>query len=320
MRSNSFRFAPFSAVDLDELIQISGLPVAWPDFLFELHQELASRDFTAKEEVLARLKERHIAAFKQEFALKESAMCPSYAAKAHRNILDRSTFSAAWDGGRYVPLVQTIMTLLVHPILGKEVIDIDDALKRPNKKIVVDFARKVVNLIGSHERQLLGEQIWIFEHVRKIAAVVVKESTLSAPLSKLDPNTQPKRLASVAPFVPSTWREAANKVRHSNVHEKTREIARYRGDNNWADVSPLKMLGYSVDVKDGLNEHDRREFLIDFCEQMILPLGLPKDYVEPWGAPATKKRILRTAKHLTFVRRNFERQDQEKYARAIACW
>lgn len=94
----------------------------------------------------------------------------------------------------------------------------------------------------------------------------------------------------------------------------------YRGDNDWADVSPLKMLGYSVDAKEGLSDKDRMEFLVDFCEHMILPLGLPKDYVEPWGDPGTKKRIFKTAKHLAFVRRNFERQDLEKYARAIACW
>ena len=38
------------------------------------------------------------------------------------------------------------------------------------------------------------------------------------------------------------------------------------------------------------------------------------------GQPNTKLRVLRTARHLGFLRKNFERQDPERFARSISCW
>jgi hypothetical protein len=68
-------------------------------------------------------------------------------------------------------------------------------------------------------------------------------------------------------------------------------------------MSPLKMLGYSVNAKDGLPDKEREEFLIDFCESALLPINLPAAYAERWGKPNTKLRVLRTAKHLGFLKK-----------------
>lgn len=319
MRSSSFQFAPFREIAADSLIHMVGLPVAWPEFIFALHQEVASRDFSTKEIVLKQLQEKYLAAMKTEQDISIAAMEGKNFEKNAKNILDRDAFSKALTGGQYVPVIQTIMTLLVHPVTGSENLNEQIPL-RPNKKSLAEFAGKVFETITPFETRLMAEQVWIFEFVKKISGVPVTGPSKPHESNHANLANFPKRLASVAPYVPETWKDSAKKIRHANVHEKAQQISKFRTDNNWADLSPIKMLGYSVDAKDGLNEKDRREFLIDFCDHMILPRGLPRDYVEPWGDPATKKRILRTAKHLAFIRRNFERQDQEKFARAIACW
>jgi hypothetical protein len=319
VRSSSLQFAPFSGIDVDSLIHMAGLPVAWSDFIFALHQEVASRDFLTKEIVLKKLQESYLAATKIEASLAIAAMEGKKSERNSKNILNRDAFSKALTGGQYVPVIKTIITSLVQPVTGVGDL-IDQIPQRPNKKSVAEFVGKVIEIMTPYEPQFVAEQVWIFELVKKFYGVPVARSSKSVQHQPGDLANLPKRLAAVAPYVPETWKDSAIKIRHAKVHEKAQHISQHRGDNNWADVSPLKMLGYSVDAKDGLNEKDRREFLVDFCDQMILPLRLPRDYVEPWGDPGTKKRILRTAKHLAFVRRNFARQDQEKFARAIACW
>jgi hypothetical protein len=280
------------------------MPIAWVEFLFELHQELASRDFPAREQILLSLREKIAISAKNESDHRNELMSGSLVASKLPQLLDRPSFDNAWTGGRYVPVVGTTLELLVNPVLGESSFYRDITLPRPNKKIMVDFARKVVDGVTPFESKLLGDQVWIFNYLKKISLTSNVESSETVESNRLHMGKSSPRMAAVAPFVPESWRESASKIRHAKVHEKAKEISKFRGDNNWADVSPLKMLGYSVDVKEGLNEGDRREFLLDFCLNMILPRGLPKDYVEPWGDPGTKKRILRTAKHLSFVRRN----------------
>ncbi len=317
MRSTALRLAPFSAIELPQLLLMAELPIAWSQFLFELHQELAGRDFPDKELVLKSLQLKFLTANSHEGALLSEEMVALSSGKNVPHVLDRAAFSDSWLGGRYVPIIRTTVALLVKPVLGQAAVDSISAPDEPNKKMTIEFAQSVVQKIQPHANQLLGEQVWIFEKLKKIAATEIPAKSKPDVTSASE---RPQRIASPAPQIPSDWNESARKIRHAKVHGKVNEISRHRGDNDWADVSPLKMLGYSVDAKEGLSDKDRMEFLVDFCEKMILPLGLPRDYVEPWGDPGTKKRILKTAKHLAFVRRNFERQDLEKYARAIACW
>lgn len=49
MRSISLRLAPFSAIELPQLLLMAEMPVAWSQFMYELHQELAGREFPDKE-------------------------------------------------------------------------------------------------------------------------------------------------------------------------------------------------------------------------------------------------------------------------------
>lgn len=317
MRSTSLRLAPFSAIELPQLLLMAEMPVAWSQFLFELHQELAGREFPEKELVLKSLQLKFLTTNTHEGVIAGEEMLSRSSGKKALHVLDRAAFSDSWSGGRYVPIIRTTVAHLVQPVLGQAAADAIPAPDRPNKKTTIEFAQTVVEKIQPYASQLLGEQVWIFEKLKKIAGTDIPAKSKPDATSASE---KPQRIASPTPQIPSDWNESARKIRHAKVHGKVNEISRHRGDNDWADVSPLKMLGYSVDAKEGLSDKDRMEFLVDFCENMILPLGLPKDYVEPWGDPGTKKRILKTAKHLAFVRRNFERQDLEKYARAIACW
>lgn len=319
MKTGPVQLSRFSGVELEPLLKMADLPVAWSEFFFELHKELATRDFADKENRLHALREKFTNAAKHEADLVARAMDDSQRNKKHSHLLDRRAFTESWSGGRYVPIVGTTLEFLVKPVLGES--EFYQAITRPvlNKKTMIDFASKVVVDVLPFENQLLGDQIWIFNTLKKISATEVSVERKKDRISD-GADVLPKKPPATPANTPGSWKESAAKIRHSKIHDKAYEISKHRGENNWADVSPLKMLGYSVDAKDGLNEKDRTEFLIDFCEQMILPAGLPKDYVAPWGDPGTKQRVLKTAKHISFVKRNFERQDLEKYARAIACW
>jgi len=110
-------------------------------------------------------------------------------------------------------------------------------------------------------------------------------------------------------------------VRHAKVHSDTKDLeTRLRTSRDWAQISPLRLLGYSVNATDGLNLTERREFLKDFCETAILPQSLPKDYATSWDEPGTRGRALRTARHLQFLIKTFGQRNDKAYEAAIAAW
>lgn len=123
------------------------------------------------------------------------------------------------------------------------------------------------------------------------------------------------------PKAPETWEEAAKLVRHAKVHADTKDLSsRLTNTRDWAQISPLRLLGYSVKASDGLNLSERREFLKDFCENAILPLSLPKDYATAWDEPGSKGRALRTARHLQFLIKTFKQRNDKAYDSAISAW
>ena len=143
-----------------------------------------------------------------------------------------------------------------------------------------------------------------------------------APSSVLQPRVhlvQPPKPPT--PSKPATWEDAAKLVRHAKVHSDVKDLdGRLKDSRNWAQISPLRLLGYSVNATDGLNLSDRREFLKDFCENAILPIGLPTDYATTWDEPGTKNRVLRTGRHLQFLVKTFKQQNNKSYDAAIAAW
>ena len=178
MLSRSLLTAPFSGIDVDSLIHMAGLPVAWPEFIFALHQELASRDFSTKEIVLKKLQESYLEAMKIDSNLAIAAMEGKKSERNLKNILSRDAFSKALTGGQYVPVIETIMTLLVQTVAESGNL-IEQIPQRPNKKSLAEFAAKVVEIITPYEPQLMAEQVWIFEFVKKISGVPVARSSKS---------------------------------------------------------------------------------------------------------------------------------------------
>jgi hypothetical protein len=197
-----------------------------------------------------------------------------------------------------------------------------DLDRKPSKLVMIAFASEVIGKIGPVEKTLVGDQVWMFNFLKQIQASTEPRPDHATPqvqpVNMVLPAISPKPGSS--PRLAIDWNATAGMIRHSRLNPKVEEIKKLNNESQWAEHSPLNMLGYSVDARNGLNEAERREFLVDFCDNMILPLGLPTGYAQPWGDPGTKQRILKTAKHLSFLRRNFEKQDPVKYARAINCW
>jgi len=322
-------FKPFGGLDLGSLIALSEMPVAWPEFIFELHQELVQHEFPDKEAVLLNLHGRykHVSNCIQcELKQAMDAVIGGYALPER---LNHAEFSAGWSGGRYKPLIQNLSSFLILPVLGVTGLEKLDLSRMPGKKLMIEFAKEFFEKIVPFEKKLIGDQVWMFNFLKQVAALELpvpihneddlkqnNSDLISSKLIDAKPVDTPKTTSSLS----LDWGTTAKMIRHAKLNPKAEEVKKLLNANQWADHSPLNLLGYSVDVKIGLAEKERREFLVDFCEFMVLPLGLPVGYTQPWGDPGTRKRILKTAKHLSFLRRNFEKQDAQKYARAIACW
>jgi hypothetical protein len=190
-----------------------------------------------------------------------------------------------------------------------------------NRAALAKISKQLIEFLNERQRQrpLIPSEIVALKLAEEAASFELTATTnqpQAAPNSTSLPKSAPAKITLSAP---KNWEQAAKQIRHGKVHPDATNIINLRS-KEWADMSPLKMLGYSVNAKDGLPDKEREEFLIDFCEAALLPINLPAAYAEPWGKPNTKLRVLRTAKHLGFLKKNFERQDPERFARSISCW
>lgn len=68
-------------------------------------------------------------------------------------------------------------------------------------------------------------------------------------------------------------------------------------DANFAEISPLSVLGYVVGKTAGRPEAERR-LLLDWAYANHLPPVESPDYMADWGAPQTVARLRRIAEHI----------------------
>jgi len=87
----------------------------------------------------------------------------------------------------------------------------------------------------------------------------------------------------------------------------------------WADQSPLHLLGYRVGRK-GLSLAKRRRLLEAFYAA-LLPAEYPAIYAEHWGPPASPERRAAMTQHVRWLARQAaQRQNAEAMSVAIADW
>lgn len=87
---------------------------------------------------------------------------------------------------------------------------------------------------------------------------------------------------------------------------------------NFADVSALKLLGYSVG-KNGLSVEDRKELLEQFLTGP-LPSIVNKLFGDEWDSPGSEVRLKKMADTISTNCKNFKRNDADKYNTAIKDW
>lgn len=88
---------------------------------------------------------------------------------------------------------------------------------------------------------------------------------------------------------------------------------------NWAEQSPLHLLGYRVGRK-GLSLTKRRRLLEAFYAAP-LPAEYPEIYAEHWGPPASPERRTAMTQHVRWLARQAaQRQNAEAMSVAIADW
>ena len=86
-------------------------------------------------------------------------------------------------------------------------------------------------------------------------------------------------------------------------------------DGRGADQSPLFLLDYSVAQNRGLRPSERRAILAEAYETEHLPWTESDEYMEEWGAGATRQRLKRIAWHLHLLSRR-----NQHHAEATAKW
>jgi len=312
-------FAPLRELDSDQLIELARLPIMMPSFLFELHMEIGRRKISNKDVLLrivfdnfkkARARELELEIMSMEGRLQRSLDVKNRYQKDRKN-----------SNGTYN--YEVVLNYLSHFVLldneRKNLFPDGDILKHPKQVYAIDLCEKIVAAVKASGRMLTESQKEAIDIAEKIANLKFELPNNGIALGPVDKKTENINNTKKSQRSMS-WSDTLKQIRHGRLHPDASRIANSKSSGDWADASPLKMLGYSVNTKDGMPEKDRHEFLIDFCEIADLPKNLPADYVRPWGDANTSARILRTARHLGFVRRNFEKQDSMLYARAIECW
>jgi hypothetical protein len=86
----------------------------------------------------------------------------------------------------------------------------------------------------------------------------------------------------------------------------------------FADVSALKLLGYSVG-KNGLNVAERKEFLKRFLTKP-LPSIVSELFGDTWANPGSEERLRKMADTISSNCKNFKRNDATRYRVAIEDW
>ncbi|MCX7584871.1 hypothetical protein [Phenylobacterium sp. 58.2.17] len=88
---------------------------------------------------------------------------------------------------------------------------------------------------------------------------------------------------------------------------------------DWAEQSPLHLLGYRVGRK-GLSLAKRRRLLGVFYS-VLLPVEYPAAYAEHWGQPFSPERRTAMAQHVRWLARQAgQRQNADAMSVAIADW
>lgn len=312
----------------DQLLILANIPVAIENFTEEMRTEFFKRNISTEnllqkinqESKNNELKIESSTRITQEDAhKKEIKYLHKEISDATRIICDEAiknkieNFRKQINNNHYLIPIKDIINILP--------IDVDCLKAFPNEKIpentpkkseAIEFFQKVCEVITRKNPPLDKLQK---DFIKSIEAALAQLNQKDAAIAKtiIKPEVKDRQPS-------KSWQETLKQVRHGRLHPDVQKIIHQRNTNDWADASPLKMLGYSVNSRDGLPEKERQELLKDFCEKAELPINLPIEYSRPWGTPNTKTRILKTAKHLSFIRRNFERQDTLLYARAIECW
>ena len=80
-----------------------------------------------------------------------------------------------------------------------------------------------------------------------------------------------------------------------------------------ADESPLKKLGYTVGITNGMPTASRRA-LLSKAVLGDIPWVQSKEYMTDWGKPNTRRRLWRIAHHLSWLARTWQRIPNHAYA------
>jgi hypothetical protein len=316
MRHISNPALPLVFLDNAQLLALAKMPIYLPELTYELCVELSRRDLPESTNLISELLQRyrHSRQTELDFELRAlDRLAHGDTEPRHDPSPEKLNFSLRT--GNYKSVLQYLLDVI--PTLDEmKQLDLSVALNRASLAII---SKQLLIFLHKRQRPLIPSEIVALKLAEEAASFVpstTAEQIQSVPDKTSAPTVTPtKKIISL----PKTWEQTARQIRHGKVHPDATNVINLRS-KDWADMSPLKMLGYSVNAKDGLADNEREEFLIDFCESAILPMNLPVAYAEPWGQPNTKLRVLRTARHLGFLRKNFERQDPERFARSISCW
>jgi len=83
------------------------------------------------------------------------------------------------------------------------------------------------------------------------------------------------------------------------------------------DQSPLKAMGYTVGITEGISRKARKDLLARAYLGSLTPVH-SAEYMRDWGRPRTRRRLWRIANHLAWLARARKRNPSQRYA--VADW
>lgn len=318
---------PLSQLNEDQLCDLAQMPITSAEFIYEIYCEVVRRNLSRAPELIIKLRLAFVQSRQRELSLELSAL--DRVAIGEPELVQNQTLdelARQMRSGNYNPLLRKLIELLITPTDRGQFRQEELFPKSINRRTFGEVCRILVERSIERRSEFLPIQSEAFRLAEEAASycdqlndVIVLGSPPKLEIQISEVSKKSLKHPSQK-ITPKTWEQTVKHIRHARIHPDANNIQFQNGANDWADMSPLKMLGYSVSSKDGLSDREREEFLIDFCESAELPSSLPIGYTDPWGKPYTKLRIHRTARHLGFVKRNFEKQDPLKFSNAISSW
>ncbi len=280
------------------------------DIIQELFYEISKRDIKNKKILQNSLIEQFEVLTKNQIEKMKRLLKKDFVNDKYYKEFSKDDLERYIRNGQYRPLIANIELHLNTSEKFKSPIEINKD-KQINKEDLLNYLQKIVD---NFNLKLISSpyEFYLFDYIKNF---INKNN-----LTKIEIKNEPLIHNKIIPIY-ADWNDTAKLIRNAKIPVDINFfVQKLNDEKTWHEISPLRILGYTVNSKSDLNTTLRQEFLNDFCEFAILPNNIPQKYSEQWGLAGSETRYNRTINHIKFLINNFSKIYNASYDLAISSW